>query len=69
MGGHDQNPRGVSRPSDASADFVKPVAQIAPGLYQTQLEFPLPGIWDINLKVTHGEDIYHQSQRISVLTP
>ena len=57
------------RPSDASADFVKPVEQIAPGLYQTQLEFPLPGIWDINLKVTHGKDIYHQSRRISVLTP
>lgn len=57
------------RPSDANADFVKPVEQIAPGLYQTQLEFPLPGIWDINLKVTHGKDVYHQSRRISVLTP
>lgn len=57
------------RPSDASADFVKQVEQIAPGLYQTKLVFPLPGIWDINLKVTHDEDVYHQTQRISVLAP
>jgi hypothetical protein len=57
------------RPSDAGADFVKTVDQIAPGLYQTKLNFPLPGIWDINLKVTHGEDVYHQTHRISVLTP
>jgi nitrogen fixation protein FixH len=57
------------RPSDASADFVKPVEQIAPGLYQTKLSFPLPGIWDINLKVIHGDDVFHQTHRISVLTP
>ena len=57
------------RPSDASADFVKTVDQIAPGLYQTKLDFPLPGIWDINLKVKYGEDVYHQTHRISVLTP
>jgi len=59
----------IYRPSDADADFVKPVEQIAPGLYQTKLNFPLPGIWDINLKVTHGEAVYHQTQRISVLRP
>lgn len=59
----------IYRPSDANADFVKPVEQIAPGLYQTQLEFSLPGVWDINLKVTRGEDVYHQSRRISVLAP
>lgn len=54
------------RPSDASADFTKPVEQLAPGLYQTKLEFPLPGIWDVNLKVVHGDDVYHQTHRISV---
>ena len=57
------------RPSDASADFVKPVEQLAPGLYQTKLSFPLPGIWDINLKVIHGDDVYHQTHRVSVLMP
>lgn len=59
----------IYRPSDSDADFVKPVEQIAPGLYQTKLDFPLPGIWDINLKVKHGEDVYHQTHRISVLRP
>ena len=59
----------IYRPSDASADFVKPVEQIAPGLYQTKLEFPLAGIWDINLKVTHGEDVYHHTHRVSVFAP
>jgi len=57
------------RPSDVSADFVMPVEQIAPGLYQTAFHFPLPGIWDINLKVTHGDDVYHQTRRISVHMP
>ncbi|MCF6339073.1 MAG: FixH family protein [Gammaproteobacteria bacterium] len=57
------------RPSDVSADFVMPVEQIAPGLYQTTFYFPLPGIWDINLKVTHGDDVYHQTRRISVHMP
>lgn len=57
------------RPSDANADFEKTVNQIAPGLYQARLEFPLPGIWDLNIKVTHGEDVYHHSHRINVLTP
>jgi len=57
------------RPSDASADFEKTVEQLAPGLYQTRLSFPLPGIWDINLKVNHGDDVYHQTHRVSVLMP
>ena len=57
------------RPSDASADFVKSVQQIAPGLYQTKLYFPLPGIWDINLEVIQGDDVYHQTRRISVHMP
>ncbi|HEC19420.1 MAG TPA: nitrogen fixation protein FixH [Gammaproteobacteria bacterium] len=54
------------RPSDANADFVKPVQQIAPGLYQTRLSFPLPGIWDINLKVSRGDDVYYQTRRVAV---
>jgi nitrogen fixation protein FixH len=54
------------RPSDATMDFDQPVEQIAPGLYQTQLSFPLPGIWDINLKVIHGDDVFHQTRRVSV---
>lgn len=54
------------RPSDASVDFMRTLEQIAPGSYQTSLSFPLPGIWDINLKVIHGDDVYHQTRRVSV---
>jgi len=57
------------RPSDSSADFNQNVDQIAPGLYQTDLSLPLPGIWDLTIKVIHGEDIYYHTHRISVLLP
>lgn len=57
------------RPSDADADFRTPLTEIAPGLYQANLSFALPGIWDLNINVTRGDDSYQQTQRISVLTP
>ena len=57
------------RPSDAGADFEQTVNQLAPGLYQSELTLPLPGIWDLHIKVRHGEDVYHHSHRINVLTP
>lgn len=57
------------RPSDAGADFNMQLLQLAPGLYQTELNFSLPGIWDLNISVKRGDDHYQQSRRISVLTP
>lgn len=57
------------RPSDAGADFSQVLDQVGAGLYQTSLAFPLPGIWDLNIKVKHGEDVYHHTYRINVLTP
>lgn len=57
------------RPSDASADFSQVVNQIAPGLYQTELSLPLPGIWDLTVKVTHNDEIYYHTHRISALIP
>ena len=57
----------VYRPSDAGADFTKTVPQIAPGLYQTNLTLDLPGTWDLNIKVTQGEAVYHNSHRVFVL--
>ena len=57
------------RPSDSGADFNQYVLQIAPGLYQTKLSLPLPGVWDLTVKVVHGEDIYYHTNRIKVLTP
>ena len=54
------------RPSDASADFNTPMIYIAPGLYQGSLSFPLPGIWDLNVKIKQGEDQMEMVQRVSV---
>jgi len=56
------------RPSNAGADFTQTLDQIAPGLYQSKLQFPLPGVWDINVKVVLGADIFYQKQRIHVHT-
>ncbi len=54
------------RPSSANADFTTALQQIAPGLYQANVSFPLPGIWDLNVKVVHGEDHFEVAQRLSV---
>ncbi|WP_455219289.1 FixH family protein [Kaarinaea lacus] len=54
------------RPSDAGADFTTTLEPIAPGLYQASLSFPLPGIWDLNIKVQRGDDRLEMVQRLSV---
>jgi nitrogen fixation protein FixH len=54
------------RPSDANADFTTTLQPVAPGLYQASLSFPLPGIWDLNIKVQRGEDRLEMVQRLSV---
>jgi nitrogen fixation protein FixH len=54
------------RPSDANADFTTVLQPIGPGLYQGALSFPLPGVWDLNVKVQHGEDRLEMVQRLSV---
>lgn len=54
------------RPADAGADFVTPLEEIAPGLYQADIGFPLQGVWDLQVKMEHGEDTYQMSQRVSV---
>jgi len=54
------------RPSDANADFTTILRPTAPGLYQAALSFPLPGVWDLNVKVQHGEDRLEMVQRLLV---
>lgn len=54
------------RPSDASADFTAALQPVAPGLYQASLSFPLPGVWDLNVKIQRGEDKLEIVQRLSV---
>jgi nitrogen fixation protein FixH len=55
------------RPADANADFVTALQEIAPGLYQAGIGFPLPGAWDLQIKVQRGEDTFEMSHRVSVL--
>jgi len=57
------------RPSDAGADFITRLEPLAPGLYQAVIDLPLPGVWDLNIHVSHGEDVYQQSHRITVHAP
>jgi len=54
------------RPSDADEDIVAPMQEIAPGMFQSLVTFPLKGIWDINVKVQQGNDKFELSRRISV---
>ena len=54
------------RPSDASADFMVKLDNFAPGIYQTNIAFPLKGIWDLKLRVARGEEALEMEHRISV---
>jgi nitrogen fixation protein FixH len=55
------------RPSDVSADFSTVLAEVAPGRYDAAVSFPLQGIWDITVNVTHGSDRYDIKRRIAIL--
>ena len=55
------------RPSDANADFTSAMEEIAPGMYQAGVSFPLPGVWDLKLNVQSGEQRYELEHRISVI--
>lgn len=57
------------RPSDASADIQTEMQSIADGVYQTSINLPLKGIWDLRVKVQHGEDELEMTRRIIVRAP
>ena len=57
------------RPSDASSDFETEMQEIAPGIYSTELTFPLKGIWDLTAILHKGEDALKVSRRINVQAP
>lgn len=54
------------RPSDADADITTPMKEIAPGLFEAIVIFPLKGIWDVNVKVQQGSSKFELARRISV---
>lgn len=57
------------RPSDASADIHAIMDTVTDGVYQTRLNLPLKGIWDLKVVVQRGEDKLEIARRISALAP
>ncbi|MDH5473708.1 MAG: FixH family protein [Gammaproteobacteria bacterium] len=56
------------RPSDATADFIVPMNEPNPGMYEAIVQFPLKGMWDITIKISHGQNDYDFTRRASVVT-
>lgn len=54
------------RPSDADADFTMPLAEVAPGQYVGDLEFPLKGKWDLVVEVKQAEHSYQIARNVFV---
>jgi nitrogen fixation protein FixH len=57
------------RPSDASADIRSEMEVVATGVYQTRLQLPLKGIWDLKVMVQRGEDKLEIARRVSAVAP
>jgi nitrogen fixation protein FixH len=55
------------RPSDATADMSTELERIAEGVFQSKLQLPLKGIWDINITVAQGDESLNASRRVTVL--
>ncbi len=54
------------RPSDKSQDFSLPMRRIDDGLYEVEVSFPLPGVWDLLVTLAHEDIEVNLPQRISV---
>lgn len=54
------------RPADATADFVRPLMETAPGRYEAEFAFPLKGLWDVIVHVRQGDKSYDVARRINV---
>lgn len=54
------------RPSDKDADFSLPMQQVEPGIYETEVIFPLLGAWDTLVSAKQGEDEFNTPKRIGV---
>jgi nitrogen fixation protein FixH len=44
------------RASDASKDFAIAFKEVAPGLYQGYINFPLKGYWELHIRVQRGDE-------------
>lgn len=56
----------VYRPSDKNEDFSLPMQRIDDGLYEVEVSFPLPGVWDVLVSIPNMEFEVNLPQRIDV---
>lgn len=54
------------RPTQEGLDFTLELSEIAPGIYETEAEFPLKGQWDVRLFVQWNQQQFQQSSRLHV---
>lgn len=56
------------RPSDASADFEITLAEVDAGIYESNITYPLKGIWEITTLIEREGDKYDFKRRASIVT-
>lgn len=54
------------RPSDAKADFSVEMVKSKPGMYDADVSFNLPGIWDVIIVATQNEHEFMVTKRITI---
>ncbi|MDX5333006.1 MAG: FixH family protein [Gammaproteobacteria bacterium] len=54
------------RPSDQRQDVAYDLTEIEPGLYETRMMLPLPGIWSVVLTVQRGDDLHESRGTTSI---
>lgn len=54
------------RPSDSRADFMAIMQQKSVGNYETDIQFSLPGVWDVIVEAKQGDDKLLLTRRVSV---
>lgn len=54
------------RPSDARADFSLDMLKKQTGIYQADLSFNLPGIWDLIVEAKLGDQAFLVTKRITI---
>lgn len=56
----------IYRPSDKNEDFSQPMQRIDDGLYEAEVSFPLPGVWDVLVTIPNMEYEVNLPKRIDV---
>lgn len=57
------------RPADSRLDVAFAMSEVEPGVYETELTLPAPGLWNLVLQVRKGDDWHEVRASTSVGTP